>query len=160
MGLFLPSGCSPGRVCCGPVISQLTASQGWSHHLVWFKAKLPEWDGRAELFFLAPLPPFSPAQQKNGEREACTHGITPCVCVCVCAGEPLLPALPQPLLMFKPWLCSTKNKHTLLAIKEPFPMLRALAPGLCAGRMRAGCRQAMWDPMSISGCSLSGHTHA
>lgn len=43
---FCPAGCSPGRPCCRLVISQLNTSQGWSHHLVWFKVKLPEWDGR------------------------------------------------------------------------------------------------------------------
>lgn len=60
-----PSPPSPGCLCSGLVISQLNISQGWSHHLVWFKVKLPEWDGRTDLFFLALLPPFSPAQQKK-----------------------------------------------------------------------------------------------
>lgn len=84
----LPSGLQP--CAAGPVISQLTVSQGWSHHLVWFKAKLPEWDGRAELFFLAPLPPFSPAQQKKMGKEKRARMWNNSVCVC--AGEPLLPA--------------------------------------------------------------------
>lgn len=61
--LFSPP--SPGTLCSGLVISQLNISEGWSHHLVWFKVKLPEWDGRTDLFFLALLPAFSPAQQKK-----------------------------------------------------------------------------------------------
>lgn len=105
--LFSPP--CPGTLCSGLVISQLNISQGWSHHLVWFKVKLPEWDGRTDLFFLALLPPFSPAQQKkkniikkNRQRELCMHieYVWGCACLCECFLQG--PILPGPLLLFKP----------------------------------------------------------
>lgn len=86
----------PGTLCCGLVSSQLNISKGCSHHLVWFKVKLPEWDGRADLFFLALLPLFSPAQQKKKSKEkkkrekrkrsvhACITSLCSCLALCVC----------------------------------------------------------------------------
>lgn len=71
---------SPGMACSGLVISQLNISEGWSHHLVRFKVKLPEWDGRTDLFFLALLPPFSPAQQKKKNLKK-KMGRGNCVCM-------------------------------------------------------------------------------
>lgn len=84
-----------GTLCCGLVSSQLNISKGCSHHLVWFKVKLPEWDGRADLFFLALLPLFSPAQQKKKskgkkkigkrEREVCMRVSHRCARAWLCA---------------------------------------------------------------------------
>ena len=69
-GLFSPlPAAALALLCCGLVISRLNISEGWSHHLVWFKVKLPEWDGRTDLFFLALLPQFSPAQQKKKKKK-------------------------------------------------------------------------------------------
>lgn len=91
------AGPPPGTLCCGLVSSQLNISKGCSHHLVWFKVKLPEWDGRADLFFLALLPLFSPAQQKKKSKEkkknrekrkrsvhACITSLCSCLALCVC----------------------------------------------------------------------------
>lgn len=72
-----------GTLCCGLVSSQLNISKGCSHHLVWFKVKLPEWDGRADLFFLALLPLFSPAQQKKKSKEKKKKGKEKEKCACV-----------------------------------------------------------------------------
>lgn len=108
-GSFPPSP-SPGTSCSGLVISQLNISEGWSHHLVRFKVKLPEWDGRTDLFFLARLPPFSPAQQKKKKKFKKKIGRGNCACMwnicvlvqgsgCVFCRVPFSLAL---FVMFKP----------------------------------------------------------